>query len=214
MFKIWLSVPLKHVYLVKNNTKKIENKNFSLTKSGQTNENRNLKEEMEKIKQHFYSKGFEDGKREGERSVLALKNVFEKAVTMLEKEKRNFFLEKEKDLITIATAMARKIIRKEISLDAGIVEKIAREAIRKVADSQCQEVTVRINPQDWEKLKAIDKELNFSVKGGKPKKKVKFEKDENISPGGCIVETEKEVINATIENQLERLGKALLGEEK
>lgn len=214
MFKIQLPLPLKYVYLRKDNSSEKIGSNEAEIRKSQSSENKNIEREMEKIKQYFYNKGYEDGKREGERSVLTLKTSLKKAVDMLERGKRDFFREKEKELIAIATAMAQRIIRKEISLDTKIVEKIVREAIQRATDSDCEQVVVRMNPQDWEKLKTIDKKLDFSIRGGKQKKNIRFEKDEDILPGGCMVETEKGVINATIESQLERLGKALLGEEK
>jgi len=39
-----------------------------------------------------------------------------------------------------------------------------------------------------------------------------IEKDESIQSGGCIVETEGQMINASIENQIEEISRALMEE--
>lgn len=212
MFKLKFCLPLRNVYELEGDPEKLK-KNFYWEEANfREKKNDLLEKEVEKIKKVFYEKGFEEGKKEGENSVLTLSQVFKQAIKALEMEKQSFLKKSEVQLVKIALAIARKIIRKEVSVDPGIVKGIAREALQKVLGSHSEKIVLRVNPRDWEIVKRINEE--FLLPDSYGESEIKIEKDSDIEPGGCIVETENQLVNASIEHQLEQIGKALTGEEK
>jgi len=56
----------------------------------------------------------------------------------------------------------------------------------------------------------VQPELLFS---SLEKKNIYIEKDETITRGGSLIETDKEIIDARLEQQIYKVNKALLGEE-
>jgi len=210
LFKIRLSLPLKNVYRL---NRDIDNskKNFTSEESLLKGKDSLMDSEVKKIKSLFYRKGFEEGKKEAEASIIPLKKMFKQAIEELRVKKKNFLEESEKELVEMALAIAKKIIRKEVSVDRQVVREIAREALRRIADSPSQKIVVRINPKDWESIAQIDKEFFLPELSGS---EVIIEKDESIGSGGCVVETENQMVDASIERQIEEIGRALMEEEK
>jgi len=209
LFKLKLPLPLKNVYKLENKIDKEKEISSMERKAGE--EEKISKSELEKIKKSFYQKGFEEGKKAGEASILAFKKIFKEAVCELKAEKKNFLKRSEKDLVEIALAIAKKIIKKEVDADPQIIRKIASEVLRRAVDSHSGKIVMRVNPKDWENLVRIGEGLFLSELS---ESEIRIEKDASIQSGGCIVETEKGLINASIESQLEEIGKALLGEEE
>jgi len=208
LFKLKLNLPLKNVHRI---NKEPELRKINSDNDSQIKENSLQQSELERIKKIFYRKGFEKGKKQAEASILTLEEALKRAAEELIIEKQNFLKKSERQLVEIALAIARKIIRKEVTIDPGIVKKIVKEALGKVVDYNYKKIVVRVNPRDWGKIMQIKQELISCNKAGTD---IKIEKDESIQPGGCMVETENQLVNASIEHQLERIGKAILGEEE
>jgi len=76
-----------------------------------------LDDYIEQIKRKFYQKGFDDGKKHLQDQVLNIVGIFKKATEKLEMEKNSLIKKGEKQLIRVAIAIAKKIIRKEVSVD-------------------------------------------------------------------------------------------------
>lgn len=211
MFKISLPIPLKGVSESGGVSKKFEEKHFPQKNDSRKEEHGFSRSEVEKIKKKFYQRGFLEGKREGEASISSLKSLFKDSIQKLEKEKKNFIRKSEKDMVEIAIAIARKIIKKQVDIDPEIIRKTAGEVLQKIVSSNSGRIVMRVNPRDWENLIKIDKDF-FSPDLSEAR--IKIEKDKSIQSGGCIVETEKEIINASIEHQLEEISRALRGEKE
>jgi len=211
LFKLKLSLPLRDIHKLGRDLDRLKRNSFRSGENSQGEGNNFLESRIEKVKEVFYRKGFEEGKREAETSILVLKEVLKQAVEKLEVEKQNFLKRSERQLVEMALAISKKIIRKEVSVDPEIIRKIAREALQRIVNSGSEKIVMRINPRDWESIMQSHRELLLPNGSGN---EIRIEKDERIEPGGCIVETEKGLVNASIEHQLERIGKALLGEEK
>lgn len=165
----------------------------------------------------YYHKGFEEGRKkgveEGRSCVRGVLKAFNEALSQIEKERKKFLERSEKDLIEIALAVAKKIIQKEVEVDREIIRKVAGQVLRKAMDSHMRKIVVRVNPKDWEALMQ-GKENIFPLDFSGQEISLEVEKDASIQSGGCIVETEKEIINASVESQLEEIERVLKGEEE
>jgi len=108
----------------------------------------------------------------------------------------------EKVVIDLSVSIAEKIIKKEIERET-IVNSLLKESIRKVIGSN--KVFVKLNPSDYEIINQ-ESQTQFS---GDTYNKIKFESDERIEKGGCLVETEIGNVDARISSQLNEISKRL-----
>ncbi|MCD6256825.1 hypothetical protein J7J45_02020 [Candidatus Aerophobetes bacterium] len=212
MFKVRFPSPLKNVYLIKSDRVLKKEGDMLNEESGFTEKKEiYLDDYIEQIKRKFYQKGFDDGKKHLQDQVLNIVGIFKKATEKLEMEKNSLIKKGEKQLIRVAIAIAKKIIRKEVSVDPEIIKKVVREALQKIVESSSRLIIIRVNPQDWQSIMQIDP---GTLPSELSTKKVEIKKDATIQPGGCIVETEGQLVNASIEHQIGQICEALLGEEK
>ena len=106
--------------------------------------------------------------------------------------------------IRVAVAVAERIVRRELSADPTISEAWVTEALElSVASS---DITVRLSPTDYEHLRDHAESVAASL-GRVGEARVVA--DENVSPGGCRVDTQHGSIDQRLETQLERLTEEL-----
>lgn len=105
-------------------------------------------------------------------------------------------------VIDTSIAIAEKIIQREIEKESNILNVI-EVCLKKVLTAS--NIIIKLNPQDFEFVSNDLKELNKSIDVAK----IKFEKDETIQKGGCLVETEIGNADARISSQLNELKRKL-----
>jgi len=106
----------------------------------------------------------------------------------------------ERSAVGVATAMAERIIRREITSEPQITLDTVGAALRLAAGAA--EITLHINPTDYENLgREIDR-LAETLCQLAPSRIVA---DPQISAGGCRVETKYGEIDHQIEAQLKRI---------
>lgn len=149
--------------------------------------------ECEQLKTAAQQEGFEEGFREWQRHVAALENEVIKVRKDLEKM-----------LIPISLKAAQKIVGREIELSDDIIVDIVSNAIKQVA--QHKKVTIYVNPKELEKLESGRERLRHIFENVEV---LSLRGRGDISPGGCVIETEAGIINAQIENQWRSLQQAL-----
>jgi len=202
---------LNKAYQIKKEFNELESKNnsFSQTQLHKKENSLNLaetsREEIEKI---GYEKGYQEGKEKEREKIREIIAILQKIVKDLEIKKEIIVDEMEQKTVEIAMATARKIIKKEIDQDPQVILRTVREALKRI--KQAQKITIKVNPLDWTTLKKVQPELLFS---SLEKKNIYIEKDETITRGGSLIETDKEIIDARLEQQIYKVNKALLGEE-
>jgi len=149
----------------------------------------NLKEkalkECETLKEEAKKKGFDEGLE-----------VLNEHILKLDKTIKNLNEEYEKKVLPIALKAAKKILAAELKTNPEAIVNIVKGALKPV--SQHVKVKIFVNKQDLdilEKEKSKIKEILDQVQS------FSLEERNDIEPGGCIIETEKGIINAQLENQ-------------
>jgi len=113
----------------------------------------------------------------------------------------------EVTVLRLAFEIAKKVIHSEIRLNADMIHYVVREAVKRI--SHASEAVVHVNPADLERLESdanLIREMRDRVD------RVTFKADETVTPGGCIVETNVGLVDATLESQLEEIEKNLFGD--
>lgn len=101
-------------------------------------------------------------------------------------------------VIETSFAIAEKIIQREIDNKSNI-SSVIESCLKKVLTANS--ILIKLNPQDYEIVLSDLKELNKSIDISK----IKFEKDDLIQKGGCLVETEIGNADARISAQINEL---------
>jgi flagellar assembly protein FliH len=110
----------------------------------------------------------------------------------------------EQTSLKIATAIAERIIRREISQNPQITLDLISDALRLAAGMT--EITLHISPTDYENLGTQINRLAETVGHLAPTAVVA---DAAVSPGGCCLKTKFGEIDQQIESQLRRIEEEL-----
>lgn len=131
--------------------------------------------------------------------------AFHAAVKALELERDRWLATWEKAAIRLSAAIAAKILRQELSQRPELALSIVREALQ-LAMGQ-PDVKLRLHPLDLEQFHDCgeDAVARLGAVGT-----ATLVADENISRGGCLIETHHGVIDARLETQVERITSELI----
>lgn len=105
----------------------------------------------------------------------------------------------EQKLTSIVTEIARKVIVTELETSRDAVLDIVRHAIAEVTHSDT--ARIRINPWD---ARTMREQQATIIAAAKSIRTLEFVEDPDIT-GGCVIETEGGIIDATIDGKLRQL---------
>lgn len=173
-------------------------------------------EELEAIRQDAYNEGFSTGEKDGfHAGQLKAKQeadvVLQGKVAVLEQLMTQLFepiaeqdLALERALVQLVSQMSREVIRRELLADSSQLTQVLREAL-KLLPMGAGNVRIHINPQDFELVKALRERHEESWR---------ILEDEQLQPGGCRVESEHSLIDASIETRLDLALKQLFEQQR
>ena len=139
-----------------------------------------------------------------DQQLATLLPALQQAVQDIRHSKSGWLAHWESQTITLATAIAEQIIRREVATTPEITLDLIRDALELAIGSGS--VTIHLNPQDFEALR--DRAESIARQLGKLGT-TDIVPDQEVSPGGCRVVTEFGVIDQTFEAQLDRIGEEL-----
>ncbi|MFH1564024.1 MAG: FliH/SctL family protein [Nitrospirota bacterium] len=153
-------------------------------------------------KEQAHQQGFDAGKQEGIKSgEEGIKKVLSEIQNVLveAKHKRRELIQANQEMIVeLAFMIAKKIIKVESITNKEAILKNLNAALKKVKDKE--KIKVKINPVHLAELGNIKEKLLAQASGMEG---ITFEEDQNIEPGGCLIETNFGLIDAGISSQLE-----------
>jgi flagellar assembly protein FliH len=159
---------------------------------------------VDDIKEAAFQKGFLEGKRVGFESgakkadsvIDSLSQVLEQLVDL----RQELYQEIEKEVTQLALSIARKIVCHEVKTTRETVTCVAREALSQVDNPG--KIKIKLNPADLQFVKDTQDQLShFSNHVDK----IRFEAEESIQSGGCLIETDRGDIDARIEKQFQAI---------
>lgn len=166
----------------------------------------------QRIEEESRQKGYADGQREIQQ--LVEKKLGEQLSTLLpalaatiqeiQHAKQAWLTHWERSAIRLATAVAERIIRREIEQKPEIPLELVRESLELAAGSST--VRVLLNPKDHEALQPKADALIRDMTGLGACELVA---DPTVTPGGCRVDTAFGSIDQQIESQLQRIEQEL-----
>ncbi len=167
----------------------------------------------QRIEEESRQKGYADGQREIQ--LLVEKKLGQQLATLLpalaatiqeiQHAKQTWLTHWERSAVSLATAIAERIVRREIEQAPEITLGLIRESLELAAGSS--KVRVLLNPKDHEALQPRADALMRDMAGLGA---CELLADGTITPGGCRVETDFGTIDQQIETQLERIEQELM----
>ncbi len=165
---------------------------------------REIDAEFENMKQDVFNSGVEEGKNRGaeiERvKTEPLMDNLQKLVVSLSEEKKNVMLEAEELIIKLAFQIGSKILQKEVEKDDKIIIQIVKGSLKYA--SEMTEIKLYLNDEDANVIQTHRRELGLNPISSEG---LEIIRDSNIERGGCIVETNAGVIDATVSSKLNQI---------
>lgn len=166
-----------------------------------------IEKRTREIEELAYSRGFQQGERAGmewgKKKAEPVLNNFQQALLELGKIKEEIYMKAEKETVSLALAIARKIVCKEVSTNKEVILNIIKEALKKVLDHKG--IKIRVSPADLQFVKDSKLQLLDSIDAAEG---IIFEEDPSIREGGCIIETSLGDIDARIDKQIQMVEEA------
>ena len=141
---------------------------------------------------------------EGEiaRLVEPLRAQFAESLDEVAALREHLAAQAEREMVRLAVEIAKKIVQREVTMDAEITLTLARVALSRINSRTV--AIVRLNPEDFAYVNARRDRLGANVS-------VEIVSDASVGRGGCLVETESGDVDARIEQQFAEIERSLLG---
>jgi flagellar assembly protein FliH len=161
------------------------------------------------LERDAFAKGFAQGERAGaevanQRGEAMLRRLTQ-TLDELTVLRSQMIHQTERQMVQLALAIARRIVRREVSLDQDLLIAMARVALDRLGESAT--VTVRLHPEEFEATAAA-RAAQFTGTN------VSVVADARVGRGGCRVESDFGVMDAGVDAQIQELARALLGEDE
>ncbi len=161
-------------------------------------------EELEAIRQDAYNEGFATGEKDGfhagqlrarqeaETQLQARLERLEQLMAQLLEPIAEQDQQLEEALVGVVGHVCREVIQRELTTDSSQLGDILRTALR-LLPLGAENLRIHVNPQDFELVKALRE---------RHEEQWRILEDEALLPGGCRVESEHSLIDASVETRL------------
>ena len=168
-------------------------------------------EELEQIQKEAYREGYELGRKEGrqagqkdiKQAVANLARVIDAFTDPLQEVDAAV----EQELVSLALAIAKQIIRRELKTDPGQVVGVVREALAALP-SASRRVQIVLHPEDAQLVREA------LLSGAGEETHWHISEDPLLTRGGCRISAEHSQIDATVEQRIAAISNQLLGGER
>jgi flagellar assembly protein FliH len=159
------------------------------------------------LEREAFTKGYAAGERAGveagaRRADAMLRRVAQ-TIEDLAQLRQAIVRQTEQQMVELAIALARRVVLRELSLDPDLVAALAHVAVERLG--QQTPATIRLHPEDYATVAA---QRGEQWEGAQ----VTVLPDPAVQRGGCLVESDFGLIDATVDGQFAELSRALLGE--
>jgi len=159
--------------------------------------------DAERIEKEAYQRGFREGEaaglRQAQQQLHAAIQGFVQSASALASYKAGLHSQAEREMVQLSLAIARRILRRELSIDPDIVVAVVRSCLEQLQKADVYRL--RLNPEDlpvvtaqWKQTRSVPLELI---------------PDARLSRGGAVFETSQGQLDARWETQLGEIERGL-----
>ena len=162
--------------------------------------------DIEQLEKDAFDRGYIEGREEGlqeglkageETAAIRIEEMtgrYAAALTEVAAFKDTLRAQVEEEVVRLALAVAKKIVHREIHIDPTIIHTLVRVALERVSGKSA--VIVRLNPVDYKYMTDSHKDM-AQAEG----REIRFESDNSLTQGDCVIQTEAGDIDARIEEE-------------
>ncbi|HXG51840.1 MAG TPA: FliH/SctL family protein [candidate division Zixibacteria bacterium] len=162
--------------------------------------------DAERLRTQAWEEAAAKGREEGRRELLPSLIAFGDAAQALIVFEERLIARYAPQMVHLALEIAEKIIGKTATEDPGLVASVLERAKREVAEAK--QIRIWLNPADYEVLSETRPDLvRF---GDGTSRTIEVVASEDISRGGCRLETELGIVDATLPTQIAEVRRQLL----
>jgi len=168
-------------------------------------ENSDLERSIEKRLRAAHEAGLQEGKAAGraeaEGEVRATIERLAQSIAEMDEHRSRVHRQAEVDAVRLSVAIARRVLRRELTVDPAAIEGLVRAALERLqAQESCR---VRMHPNHIPTLRAGIDRLGMSAK-------VEVISDPAQAPGAAIFEMPRGNMDASIDAQLKEIERGLV----
>ena len=170
-------------------------------------DDRNLVSRAQEESENIKKSAFEEGYRLGLEKAEADFNKFKEQFSYFMNARKEVFEYIAPDILEICVDITKTIIKKELESDPQVLINTILDVLRTVSKNE-PKINIRIRPQSVQLIK--DTIPNITYQYGIDSK-INIISDPAIEDGGCVLQTNNGIVDASIDTQLEIIKKALEG---
>jgi flagellar assembly protein FliH len=159
-----------------------------------------LQAEIEAARRESFQQGVEEGRRQASGQLQAEFARLARAIEEAAGLKSRIRAAAERELVELALAIARRVLRRELQVDADAVLGLAKAALEKASMREITEV--RLHPALAAPVRA------HLARIGAPET-IEVREDPTLEPGALLLETSRGTIDASLDTQLDEIGRGL-----
>jgi len=153
-----------------------------------------------------HEKGYRQGYEEGRANAASLAQRLKELVDCLSEPLAQVDDRVEQELVVLAIAIAKQLIRRELKTEPGEIVAVVRQAMA-ILPSGARKIALHIHPDDVELIRSA---LALDELGPR----WKIVEDPLLTRGGCRVTTDSSNIDATVEKRLASVIARLFGGDR
>lgn len=159
--------------------------------------------DLARVEQEAYEQGFAQGEQAGVKMGMAQAQPSVEGVSKLFEELNNMLLRTlesmEPEIIRLVRLVAERVMQTVLAQDHEVIVRVVRAALAE-ADRRW-EVTVRVNPTEYETLKYYEADFARIQQASN----VKLVADPRIEAGNCRVESPEGFVDSSLKRALDQL---------
>ncbi len=160
--------------------------------------------EAENIRRKAHQEGFESGRVEAAAQMTEAAERLMRAAGEMNGQQQAILRELEQEIIDLVLLAVSKVVTQELKINKEVVVGAVQAALERVGRSRS--VKIRLNPEDLALITERKSELEMTH----PRlSELDLMADPDVALGGCVVETEFEEIDSTLETRLASLSEVM-----
>lgn len=160
-------------------------------------------EELDRKISEAFNSGLKEGKDLAERGLFNVFKALRASSETIHNLRDKIFRESEDEVINLIMLVARKVIIQEVTQDRSILVEVVKNALAGL--SAREEITVRINPEDFQLATSGHVQLSELLN-----ERLLLKPDPSVAAGFCLVDTLMGTVDASLDAQLEQIYRSLL----
>ena len=121
------------------------------------------------------------------------------------RQRRELLADLQPYVVHISVEIARRIVRRELRTDPGMITRIAESALEQIGAAA--NVRVRVHPLD---AQVLERSMMEIVSAPDEAAAIEVVPDAAVEQGGCVVESDRGIVDARLRTQFEEIQTSLL----